>query len=407
MIAIIQAPSGDVSKESIGLGNVDNTSDSQKPVSEPQQEALDAKQGAAENLVAFAAIVGVADKGVYFTAPGALAMFDISSVGRGFLALTSPSAQRTALGLGSMAEQMAEGVDITGGTIQGITALAIEDGGTGATNVSDVRGNLELGDSALCNIGTTAGTVAAGDDARITGAVQMSGNYTNPDWLTGVDWSKISGTPTTLSNIAGLSGVNGSYVRFTGSNNVELRTAAQVLSDVLNLGNGTMLTIEPTTSAANADIGMLPKGSGFIRLYSGSTENTFFLGDSLFQCGAADTLSADFLNRELVDFNGEDSLAWGARTLKNEEGITVLYWGDEAVLLKSPRVLLEVGATEFALADENGNSMLSFITSSAAGTHTRMKVEVPYEGEAHQVKIGPDNSGPGGVGRALYIDNAP
>ncbi|MCK1072592.1 tail fiber domain-containing protein [Enterobacter cloacae subsp. cloacae] len=54
-------------------------------------------------------------------------------------------------------------------------ALAVADGGTGATNDADARTNLGLGNSATRNVGTAAETVAAGDDARITGALQKTG----------------------------------------------------------------------------------------------------------------------------------------------------------------------------------------------------------------------------------------
>lgn len=54
-----------------------------------------------------------------------------------------------------------------------------------ALNLSDLadtgeaRDNLELGDSATRNVGTTAGTVAAGDDSRITGALQKEKNLSD------------------------------------------------------------------------------------------------------------------------------------------------------------------------------------------------------------------------------------
>lgn len=45
---------------------------------------------------------------------------------------------------------------------------------SGLSNVAAARGNLGLGNSSVLNVGTTAGTVAAGDDSRIVGALQPS-----------------------------------------------------------------------------------------------------------------------------------------------------------------------------------------------------------------------------------------
>ncbi|WP_454730461.1 phage tail protein [Citrobacter freundii] len=63
--------------------------------------------------------------------------------------------------------------------------IAMDNGGARLAkdrNLSDLpntalaRQNLELGNSSTRNVGTTAGTVASGDDARITGAMQKSQN---------------------------------------------------------------------------------------------------------------------------------------------------------------------------------------------------------------------------------------
>jgi hypothetical protein len=51
---------------------------------------------------------------------------------------------RTNLGLGTISTQAASAVSITGGTITGITDLALADGGTGASSAADARANLGL-----------------------------------------------------------------------------------------------------------------------------------------------------------------------------------------------------------------------------------------------------------------------
>ena len=57
---------------------------------------------------------------------------------------TTASSARTNLGLGSMAVQNKNTVDVTGGTIVGITDLALADGGTGASDAIGARSNLGL-----------------------------------------------------------------------------------------------------------------------------------------------------------------------------------------------------------------------------------------------------------------------
>lgn len=74
--------------------------------------------------------------------PGTSANQFLYTDGSGFLQSQAASAQRTALGLDTMAEQAASSVAITGGSIAGITDLAVADGGTGASNAATARTNL-------------------------------------------------------------------------------------------------------------------------------------------------------------------------------------------------------------------------------------------------------------------------
>ena len=72
-----------------------------------------------------------------------------TAAGRNLLDDANISAQRTTLGLGTIATQDADGatlsnVTITAGSITGITDIAIADGGTGASSASAARTNLGL-----------------------------------------------------------------------------------------------------------------------------------------------------------------------------------------------------------------------------------------------------------------------
>jgi hypothetical protein len=66
----------------------------------------------------------------------------ISSFGATLVDDADASAARTTLGLGTISTQASDSVSITGGSVTGITDLAIADGGTGASSASVARGNL-------------------------------------------------------------------------------------------------------------------------------------------------------------------------------------------------------------------------------------------------------------------------
>ncbi len=85
---------------------------------------------------------------------------------RGGTGATTAAGARSSLELGSMATQSSASVSITGGSITGITDLAVADGGTGAGTAADARTNLGLGGGF-----TGTATMAAGCTLSITNGI--------------------------------------------------------------------------------------------------------------------------------------------------------------------------------------------------------------------------------------------
>lgn len=140
--------------------------------------------------------------------------------------------------LGTMATQNANAVAITGGTITGITDLAVADGGTGASTQSGARTNLGLGtistqdannvsitggsisgitDLAVADGGTGSSTLSAnavllgnGTSALQTVAPSTSGNVLTSN---GTTW--VSSTPTTFTLGTPQATTSGTNIDFT------------------------------------------------------------------------------------------------------------------------------------------------------------------------------------------------
>ena len=109
--------------------------------------------------------------------------------------LTNTTTARTNLGLGTIATQASSNVTITGGSISGITDLAVADGGTGSSTASGARTNL----SAVGYTTTTgsavipSGTTAQRDGSPANGYFRYNSSLASFEGYVGGAWGGVGG----------------------------------------------------------------------------------------------------------------------------------------------------------------------------------------------------------------------
>lgn len=94
-------------KADVGLGNVDNTSDANKPVSTAQQTALDSKQNAHSNLTELSGLTLTANKVVHTDGGGVLTTVDFTALAVNLAAISSIPTYRSTI----LAKNMRPGVN--------------------------------------------------------------------------------------------------------------------------------------------------------------------------------------------------------------------------------------------------------------------------------------------------------
>lgn len=320
-------------------------------------------------LAAIAGLTSAADRLPYFTGSGTAALATFTAAGRALVDDADAAAQRTTLGLGTIATQAASAVAVTGGSITGITDLAVADGGTGASDAATARTNLIVPEGA--NVGSTNLRVGSG-----TLTSRTSGDYN-----TAVGYN-VQTALTSGSENTGM-GYNAQLNVSTGANNFGLgRSAQQALSTGgQNLGIGGFAQFGLTTGSDNTSIGVLSQAAGSAGMTG--TDNVA-VGR-----GAQYNLTTGVANVAVGNYSGNTTTtAHGQTCVGHDSGDTAAQsWNVTAVGL-SARVSGDYATALGASTSATGSGSVAIGTSSAgAGASTSVANEIKLGTASHSVNV--------------------
>ena len=183
---------------------------------------------------------------------------------------------RTSLGLGSMAVQDSNSVSVTGGTITGITDLAVADGGTGSSSLTLNSVLIGNGTSALLavapgtsgNLLTSNGTVWASTAPATVSSFSAGSTGFTPNTTT-------TGAVTLAGTLATANGGTGVTAASTGTGGVVLSTSPTLVTPALGTpASGVLTNCTGTVNALNAGIGVNQTYSAPSRVYSTTYTNS-------------------------------------------------------------------------------------------------------------------------------------
>ncbi|WMI33664.1 hypothetical protein SEA_PATELGO_31 [Streptomyces phage Patelgo] len=288
--------------------------------------------------------------------------------------LNNAGTARTNLGLGNSATRA---VGTTTGTVAAGDDSRITGAAQKASNLSDLasastaRTNLGLGGAAILNVGTATSTVAAGDDSRITGAAQKASNL-----------SDLASVSTARTNL----GLGGSAVLNVGTaastvaagNDSRITGAAQKASNLSDLAS---------VSTARTNLGL----GGAATLNVGTATGTVAAGDDSRITGAAQSnTAASFSSLDvsgqalgLLSPRARGLIGWSTDPTNVQAGTTMtlgtvylvgiyvnrsvnattIYWGFTTTAVSSPTA----GQCFVGLYNSSGTRLATAAVESVAG----------------------------------------
>jgi hypothetical protein len=176
------------------------------------------------DLDAIAGLTSAADKGIQFTGSGTAGTFDLTTAGKALLDDADASAQRTTLGLGTIATQDANNVSVSGGSITGL----------GDPSVSSEAATKNYVDQAVAGLRTR---VIA--EAATTGNIDLTADLQNGDTLDGV--TLVTGDRVLVKDQSDAT-ANGLYIVVasgTASRDPQFDTIAELSGQMIVVNQGT------------------------------------------------------------------------------------------------------------------------------------------------------------------------